>query len=81
MPDVTKLGGFSAPDDDAYTRYTLYKTPPGFDAKAFVERQHPEYHCQHSYDCCGRYYPTRARFDHIEADQLLVVRQDFRCNI
>lgn len=55
-------------------------------AAAFIFHAYPAERCQHSHDCCGRYYPRSVELPGIEADEdgrglILTFRQSFAANI
>lgn len=55
-------------------------------AAAFLFHAYPAERCQHSHDCCGRYYPRSVELPGIEADEdgrglILTFRQSFAANI
>jgi hypothetical protein len=49
-----------------------------------VREEFPSYRCQHSYDCCGNFYPAGATWSRVKTwgSQLeIIVRQCYSANI
>jgi len=93
-PTETLLGSFNTHDEDgeAYTVYAVYSFHALCDKDEIEERvheMHPVWHCEHSFDCCANFYPSRAMWSFAaqldrynpEGPQTVVVTQRFLCNI
>lgn len=53
---------------------------PEEDRRAFLDDVWYETYCQHSYDCCGRIYRSRARIL-FSSDEVIVFSQGWHMNI
>lgn len=51
------------------------------EVKAWVEHNFPATFCQHSYDCCGRFYANNPRWWRVPYTDRVVIHQTFRLNI
>lgn len=54
---------------------------PDDEVKQWVEDNFAPTYCQHSYDCCGKYYADRGYHWRVPYSNRVVVHQTFRCNI
>lgn len=92
--EVTVIGKVNENDDGDHN--TLYEVM--FDSKQenlsdflskiedwkdeFLSVYFPALHCQHSYDCCGDWYPNRGELIHVDAIYgYLIVSQRWVLNI
>lgn len=52
------------------------------DMSDFLEEHMPAEHCQHSYDCCGKFYASRGRVYQVDTELgTITFRQDVRQNV
>ena len=89
----TRIGGFETHDDDGcgYTSFIVYEFSSLADAAEIgesIKAMHPETRCEHSYDCCGRFYAGVARWDlapridySSSETQTVLVKQRWLCNV
>lgn len=89
-PEVVIIGTIREDDDsgESFTNHTLLRVPAEWsDAQIaeHVKASFPVWHCQHSYDCCGRFYPRNpywSRASHQGTGTIVIlVNQAFYCNI
>lgn len=91
-----QLGQFrvDAEDGESYTIYTTLlfsRLADEAEITEIIRDRFASYHCQHSYDCCGHFYPGNALWsfasridkynEHEEYNQTVIVKQTFRCNV
>lgn len=77
------------PDGDAFTRYRLWSVPSDWsygDVSAWAHEEFPAQRCQHAHDCCGHYYPRKARITVVSGEEatnvaVIMVRQRYVANI
>lgn len=67
-------------DETRWDEVTLYVGKATDEQVAqYVEEYFPSEHCQHEYDCCGRWYANRAGYKRHGA--LVIVKQSYSQNI
>ena len=74
-------------DGDCFTNHTLILVPEGWtdaDIREELKSRFPVWRCEHSYDCCGHFYPSNPTFTRLTGYGQrghVLVSQGFHCNI
>lgn len=85
--DIETLGTLRIDDEsgESYDKLTVLLFPAGMsDLKidSYVANYFETYRCQHSYDCCGHFYPRKARWTRLHPQSnRVVVSQGWAANI
>ena len=84
---VEHLGTMKIPDEsgESFDKLTVLNFPldtPDEEVQRYVDENFPTWRCQHSYDCCGHFYPRRATWTRLHPlASRTVVTQGWHCNI
>lgn len=71
-------------DGEAFTMISYFhvdRETTDEEVKEWVADNFPSRHCQHSYDCCANFYPSRGEHWRVPYTTHLIVHQRYRCNI
>lgn len=71
-------------DGESYAIVNVFRVDldtPEEEIKKWVEDNFPSTYCQHSYDCCGRYYADRGQYWRVPYASRIVTYQTFRLNV